>query len=30
MNSESSALTMSSPALINQCARGGMEEEKVW
>ncbi|XP_071406887.1 rho guanine nucleotide exchange factor 3 isoform X3 [Pithys albifrons albifrons] len=30
MNSESSALTMSSPAVINQCARGGMEQEKVW
>ncbi|XP_027323384.1 rho guanine nucleotide exchange factor 3 isoform X4 [Anas acuta] len=30
MNSESSALTMNSPAIINQCARGGMEEEKVW
>ncbi|XP_065701494.1 rho guanine nucleotide exchange factor 3 isoform X1 [Patagioenas fasciata] len=30
MNSESSALTMSSPAVINPCATGGMEEEKVW
>ncbi|KAM7040849.1 rho guanine nucleotide exchange factor 3 isoform 4-T4 [Acridotheres tristis] len=30
MNSESSALTMSSPTVINQCARGGMEQEKVW
>lgn len=30
MNSESSALTMSSPAVINQCARGGMEQEKIW
>ncbi|KAJ7406934.1 hypothetical protein WISP_131178 [Willisornis vidua] len=29
MNSESSALTMSSPAVINQCARGGMEQEEV-
>lgn len=30
MNSDSSALTMSSPAVINQCARGGVEEDKVW
>ncbi|KAM3666078.1 rho guanine nucleotide exchange factor 3 isoform 1-T1 [Ammospiza maritima maritima] len=30
MNSESSGLTMSSPAVINQCARGGMEQEKNW
>ncbi|XP_064309929.1 rho guanine nucleotide exchange factor 3 isoform X1 [Phalacrocorax carbo] len=30
MNSDSSALTMSSPAVINQCARGGMKEEKLW
>ncbi|XP_038005343.1 translation initiation factor IF-2-like [Motacilla alba alba] len=30
MNSESSALTMSSHAVLNQCARGGMEQEKIW
>lgn len=30
MNSESSGLTMSSPAVINQCDRGGMEQEKIW
>ncbi|XP_014107310.1 PREDICTED: rho guanine nucleotide exchange factor 3 isoform X3 [Pseudopodoces humilis] len=30
MNSESSALTMSSPAVINQCAKEGKEQEKIW
>ncbi|XP_061218472.1 rho guanine nucleotide exchange factor 3 isoform X1 [Neopsephotus bourkii] len=30
MNSESSTLTISSPSVISQCARGGLEEEKVW
>ncbi|XP_053932652.1 rho guanine nucleotide exchange factor 3 isoform X2 [Cuculus canorus] len=30
MNSESSGLTVTNPGIINQCARGAMEEEKIW
>ncbi|XP_039402868.1 rho guanine nucleotide exchange factor 3 isoform X6 [Mauremys reevesii] len=30
MNASSPARIMSNPPIINQCARGGMEEKKVW